>query len=98
MDNEESLSCEWYDVSCGLSWLSEELKAIAIWVYDGILQGMVALVGSIPVPDFLVNVGTLELPSGVSYFADPFQLEWGVGIFVSAYVFRFLLRRIPVIG
>lgn len=32
------------------------------------------------------------------YYAEMFQLELGITLWVSAYVFRFLVRRIPFIG
>ncbi|WP_096085883.1 hypothetical protein [Agaribacterium haliotis] len=94
MENE----CSWYDPSCSLTWLSEELKLLAVWAYDHFMQGLASLVSYIPVPDFLLNAGTMEIPAGVAWFAAPFQIEWGIGIMVSAYLARFLVRRLPVIG
>jgi hypothetical protein len=38
------------------------------------------------------------LGSGVWFFLDFFQLSFGVPLLLSAYVTRFLIRRIPVIG
>ena len=95
MDNE---SCEIYDVPCHLGWLVEEFKALALWLYESILMGFSSLIDSIPVPDFLLNMGSFQLPPAISYFASPFQIEWGIAIVVSSYTARFILRRIPVIG
>lgn len=38
------------------------------------------------------------LDSGFWWFADKFQLSYGVPMMISAYVTRFTIRRIPVIG
>ncbi len=38
------------------------------------------------------------LSSGVWFFVDFFQLGYGVPLMISAYVTRFLIRRLPVIG
>lgn len=35
---------------------------------------------------------------GVWYFLDFFQLAYGVPLLISAWVSRFLIRRLPVIG
>lgn len=32
------------------------------------------------------------------YFVDAFQLNYGIGLVVSALVIRFLIRRLPLIG
>lgn len=37
-------------------------------------------------------------PPEVWYFIDYFQLQQGLGLMFSAYVARFLIRRLPVIG
>lgn len=38
------------------------------------------------------------IPSGVWYFLDLFNVTAGIPILLSAYVTRFVIRRIPVIG
>lgn len=38
------------------------------------------------------------IPPGVWYFLDLFNVTAGIPILLSAYVTRFLIRRIPVIG
>lgn len=38
------------------------------------------------------------LGSGVWFFLDFFQLAYGVPLVISAFVTRFLIRRLPVIG
>lgn len=38
------------------------------------------------------------IPAGVWYFMDLFNVSAGIPILLSAYVTRFVIRRIPVIG
>jgi hypothetical protein len=38
------------------------------------------------------------LSPGVWFFLDAFQLPYGVPLLISAWVARFLIRRLPVIG
>lgn len=40
----------------------------------------------------------LNIPSGVWYFLDLMNFSTGVTAILSAYVTRFIIRRIPVIG
>jgi hypothetical protein len=91
-------TCAWYDPSCSLAWLRDELQALGVWLIDSLLSAMAGIFEAIPVPDFMVNAGTHTIPSGVSWAASAFQLDVGLGIIVSAYIARFILRRLPVIG
>ena len=38
------------------------------------------------------------IPSGIWYFLDMAQIGYGLPLVISAYVSRFLIRRLPVIG
>lgn len=38
------------------------------------------------------------IPSGVWYFLDLFNVSIGIPILLSAWVTRFIIRRIPIIG
>jgi hypothetical protein len=91
-------TCSWYDPSCALQWLQDELQSLSVWLYDAIMSGIASIYEAIPAPDFLLNANTLSIPSGVSWVVSMFQLDVGVSIVVSAYIARFILRRIPVIG
>lgn len=91
-------SCSWYDPSCALKWIQDELKAFFYWLYDCLMMGFAAVVESIPVPDFLSSNNSYVLSSTVSWFLEPFNVPYGVSIIVSAYIARFILRRIPFIG
>lgn len=39
-----------------------------------------------------------SIPSSVWFFLDFMALDYGVPLLISAYVTRFLIRRIPIIG
>lgn len=90
-------SCNWYDPSCALEWIGDELQSFFLWCYDGLLSGFAVLLELIPVPDFLL-MSNIQLPSGVAYFADAFMIPEGLQIIATAYTARFILRRIPGIG
>lgn len=45
-----------------------------------------------------LSMAFANLPAGVWYFLDYFQVSFGVPLLISAYVSRFLIRRMPVIG
>lgn len=94
MDN----SCKWYDPSCWLQWLADEFKAFFLWVYDSLMGGFAKLIELIPVPDFLENLHSTVMTPTVSWFLEPFELPYGLAAIVTAYIARFILRRIPLIG
>lgn len=91
-------TCKWYDVSCGAEWVRDEMHAFSLWCYESVLSGMASLFEAIPVPDFFLQVGTVQMPAGVAFFASAFEIPFGLSLLVGAYIARFILRRIPVIG
>lgn len=74
------------------------MAALGLWFFEKILNGLAAVVESIPVPSWASNIGNLHIPAEIGWFAEAFQLNNGVAILVSAYTLRFIIRRIPVIG
>jgi hypothetical protein len=38
------------------------------------------------------------LPAGIWYFIDLARLDFGIPLVLSAFIARFLIRRLPVIG
>ena len=94
----EANLCEWYDPSCGVNYIADEIGFLILDAYSSVLSSVVSVFNAIPVPSFLSNVGTFTIPAGVSWGAEMMNVEAGIGIFIAAYTFRFVLRRIPVIG
>ena len=57
----------------------------------------VGYLGSFINPAGLTNAFS-SVGSGVWFFLDFFQLGYGVPLLISAWVSRFLIRRLPIIG
>lgn len=90
------------------------LWPIIQWVFRTVVVKFVVMAALFAVVGFLVpyvvgfmasflNVDSLSsafssLPSGVWYFLDYFQVSFGLPLLISAWVSRFLIRRMPVIG
>ena len=92
------MECEFYDVGCHYEWLIAEIKLLFVFIVDNVLQAVAGVFIAIPVPSFLLNVGAFGLSSDVLFFTTLFQVPFGLGIVVTAYIARFVLRRIPIIG
>lgn len=93
-----SLQCDWYDPSCGFTYLSNKISFILLDLLDSFFSGILGLFELFPLPDFIVSFTTFQLPGFFLYILDVFQIYEGVLIVVSAYSIRFLIRRLPVIG
>jgi hypothetical protein len=96
----EEQSCGRFDFGCHLGWVIDEIKELFIYFFSLILNGLASFLELIPVPDFLNNLtgSEFDLPPSITYFAVMLNMHYGIGIVVSAYVLRFILRRIPIIG
>jgi hypothetical protein len=70
------------------------LTSLWFWIIAGVTALLLGVLNAIPVPDFLVT-SSLALPSGVAFFAQALELQYGLGVCVSAYAARFALRAIP---
>jgi hypothetical protein len=84
------------------------------WIFRGIVIKFVLMTGLFALMTFLVPlvigyvapfVGAANLTSaftgldpGVWFFLDFFALGYGVPLMISAFITRFLIRRLPVIG
>lgn len=86
-----------------VSWLLREVvvKFVVLTAVFGLVAFLVpkavGLLGA------FLDAGSLTeafvgLPASVWFFIDAFQLGYGVPLVISAYVARFLIRRLPVIG
>lgn len=90
------------------------LASLVSWIFRGVVIKFVVMTALFGLMEFLVpkvigwvapfiSGGSLTsafsvLPAGVWYFLDFFNLAFGVPLILSAYVARFLIRRLPVIG
>lgn len=48
----------------------------------------------------IAGIGTLvsALPSGLLYYVGVFKLDVGIPMIIAAYVIRFGIRRLPIVG
>ena len=76
----------------------DNLKSLFFWFISKIVDLFVYLLSLIPVPDFIQNLQTYTPPEGVVYFLNFFNFDVGIGIIVTAYIARFIIRRLPVVG
>lgn len=82
-----------------LVWLVELLLWLPLKLWSLFLDGLAAVIEAIPVPAWLENVDLFgNLDPGVLYFAAAFEIPAGLGIITSAYLIRFLIRRLPFVG
>ncbi|MEM8684360.1 MAG: DUF2523 family protein [Pseudomonadota bacterium] len=83
-----------------LVWFKELMLWIPRKLAELILDGLAALIEAIPVPGFLQNASGFlgAIDPNVAYFLEGFAFAEGLSIILSAYVLRFLIRRIPLVG
>lgn len=81
-------------------WLLDTLLYVPRWVWDQLLTALGAVIAAIPVPDFVLvwtsNAGSL--PSSIIWFLTMFEFKSGLTMVASAYITRWMIRRIPVVG
>lgn len=86
-----------------VSWIFKEvlLKFVVMGSIYVAVSGLSPLViqymGDFIYPQFLTSAFA-GIPSGVWFFLDFFALDLGLPLMISAYIARFLIRRLPVIG
>jgi hypothetical protein len=86
-----------------ISWIfrGTVIKFVVMTAIFGVMAFLVPIVISYVVP-FIAPASFTSafssLGSGVWYWLDFFNLEYGVPLLISAYITRFLIRRLPVIG
>lgn len=81
-------------------WLFDLLEFLPRKIFSDILDALASVVEKIPVPDFFITAqGAFgSIPSSVLFFANKFALGEGVAMILAAYLIRFTIRRIPIIG
>jgi len=79
-----------------LQYFVDLLLAQANWFWDALLSWLSTgyIVGTIQAADALISA----VPSGVWFFANMCQAPVGLTMVISAYLVRFFIRRIPIIG
>lgn len=82
------------------NFFKEQWEAGTLWAYEQFLSAGLFLIDLIGVPSALLSMGSIfsGIPEGVWFLLEPFQLEYGGPLIISAYGIRFFIRRLPVIG
>lgn len=79
-------------------WFQDFFLYIPRWVYSHLVTDMI-----IPLLNWVFSLlpnfdQTTNFMQSIAYFLGPFQLGTGLTMIVAAYVIRFLIRRLPVVG
>jgi len=93
---------EWFSEFFGniTEWFVDLVKTFGQWVWQAVLDALASVIEGIPVPDFVLNAGSVfsSIPPEIAAFWGFFAISEGLAMIVSAYSLRFLIRRIPFIG
>jgi hypothetical protein len=83
-----------------LTWLVSFVQWIGDLAISTALGALITLLNAIPVPSWMSSAPSVlaGVPSGVVWVFQILQLPAGLVILLSAWVLRFLIRRIPLIG
>lgn len=83
-----------------LVWLVSFVQWIGDLAISTCLGALITLLNAIPVPSWMSDAPSVlsGVPSGVIWIFQILQLPAGLTILVGAWLLRFLIRRIPVIG
>jgi len=78
-------------------WFIEIIDAVMVFFIDVFTWLPIKILSLIPVPGWFGS-GGFSLPNGVMWFASAFEINTGIAIMTTAFLTRFLIRRIPFIG
>lgn len=79
-----------------LQFFVDAVVAVADWLYQALLD----LISTSFIVGLITSAGELfaAIDPSVWYFMNIFQIPFGITVITSAYLLRFLVRRIPFIG
>jgi hypothetical protein len=83
-----------------VSWAFNVLLALPLHLWVLVLGGLQGAVNAIPVPGFFADASNYvaQIPPLVAYISSGMQIPYGLGVITTAWLFRWILRRIPLIG
>ncbi|MEM7504701.1 MAG: hypothetical protein AAF417_21885 [Pseudomonadota bacterium] len=81
-------------------WLLDVFLFVPRYVFQQAAEAAAEFVEGLPVPDFITNWGQTMADIGGEFWwlASAFAIPEGFAIVLSAFLLRFFIRRIPVIG
>lgn len=76
------------------------IETLPQWIFSEVAEGIVSFFNAIPVPSFFRQAASSmqSIPPEVLFFAHMFRLDFGVTTVLVAYMLRFVIRRLPIIG
>ena len=87
-------------LNAALTWIFQKfvIKFVVLFAVFFVVEALASVLGG-----FLPQVSSLNgvfssIPSGIWFFMDLFAFSDGASIVMTAMVYRFLIRRMPVIG
>ena len=87
-------------LGAAVQWVFNLLLLLPLHLWVLLLGGLQLAVNAIPVPSFFADASSYvaQMPASVAYFSTAMQIPYGLGVITSAWLFRWILRRIPLIG
>jgi Protein of unknown function (DUF2523) len=82
------------------TWLQAMFIALPLYLLGLLLAGLNTLLQDIPVPSFFSGAAGYisSIPAFPAFLLQGLLIPQGLAIVISAYVIRFLIRRLPFIG
>jgi len=76
------------------------IETLPQWIFSEVAEGIVSFFNAIPVPSFFRQAASSmqSIPPEVLFFAHMFRLDFGVTTVLVAFMLRFVIRRLPIIG
>jgi hypothetical protein len=92
--------CEGFDLGCWGESFINGISAAFFKIFELLVLGIVKFIDLMPLPFDGTDVTNAinALPSEVFWAFNLFDIGQGVTIVLSAYLIRFIIRRLPVIG
>lgn len=89
---------KWFQDS--FNWIIDFVKDFPLWLFWKFAEAVVTFFHAIPVPSFFSTAAGAfsAIPPSVVFFAQAFEMSFGISVVLSAYVLRFVIRRIPFVG
>ena len=94
-------------ISAFASWLKSIIEQLAAWLINVLLMilswfwdALLYIIDLLGIAEQIRSSASMfdALPDGVWYVMTIFQVQFGLGSVLIAYLIRFMIRRLPVIG
>lgn len=81
-------------------WMIDFILGFPEYLFSLVVDAAIAFFKWLPVPSFFNAAASAfsNVPPEVVFFAQAFRIGEGVTLVLGAYLLRFIIRRIPIIG